>query len=259
MYVVLVGQRLHPRLKAFKWQYYFDQLAFIILSLRFLKQPASDGASQGSHRTQHTPQHIPYDATMRNQSIHASPVSAKFLKPWSSFPADIRDALQNFDLNGQVSLLDPCKGEQYLTGNKPGLTAQFIRNLCAPVTEALLVTSFRGLMLGDIHAVGPSCWEVPDVMLVQLEDPTQPDRGTTTLVTSGEIKAFWIFEQYPIGLSVVVLSEIGTPVGKENCLMEISWLSSLLIGQAIKSELEHGFLSTYKTTIFIPRVADFEF
>lgn len=114
----------------------------------------------------------------------------KFLKPWSSFLADIRDALQILDLNGQVSLLDSCKGEQYLNGNKPGLTAQFIRNLCDLVTEVLVVTSFRGLMLGDIHAVGPSCWEVPDVMLVQLEDPTQPDRGTTTLVTSGEIKTF---------------------------------------------------------------------
>lgn len=63
------------------------------------------------------------------------------------------------DLDGQVSLIESRNGERYLTGNEPGLTTRFVRNLCDPVSEALSVTHLRQVMLATFTPFVRQQWK----------------------------------------------------------------------------------------------------
>lgn len=62
MYAVHVGQSMHPRLRALKWQYCFDPLIFKIISLRFNPETACE------HKFQRF-------CVFMNQAHHLSPYS----------------------------------------------------------------------------------------------------------------------------------------------------------------------------------------
>lgn len=120
------------------------------------------------------------------------------------------------DLNGQVSLIESRNGEHYLTGNEPGLTTRFVRNLCDPVSEALSVTHLRQIMFGDIHSVRKTTMEIPDLVMVEVVNPEQPNRETTVLVLFGEMKTWRTFELelFPVSSPAEDLAELERPVGK---------------------------------------------
>lgn len=160
--------------------------------------------------------HILHDRGTESPSVHSTPVSAAFFAPWTSFYEDVRVALQSMDLNGQVSLIESRNAERYLTGNELGLTTRFVRNLCDPVSEALSVTHLRQVMFGDIHSIRTTTMEIPDLVMVKLVNPEQPNRETTTLVLVGEMKTWWTFEleQFPVSSPAEELGELERPVGK---------------------------------------------
>ena len=176
--------------------------------------------------------HLLHDGGTENPSAHGSPVSATFFAPWPSFYDDIRIALQSMDLNGQVSLIESRIGERYLTGNELGLTTRFARNLCDPVSEALSVTNMRDIMFGDIHSVRKTTMEIPDLVMVKLVNPEQPNRETTILVLVGDMKTYWTLELelYPVTSRVEELTELERPVGKRNGLMK-NKLTRLTVAQ----------------------------
>lgn len=192
--------------------------------------------------------HLLYDGGTESPSIHGSPVSATFFTPWPSFYENVHVALQSMNLDEPVSLIESRNGEHYLTGSEPGLTARFVRNLCDPVSEALSVTHLHDIMFGDIHSVRRTTTEIPDLVMVKLVNPEQPNRATTTLVLVGEMKTWWTLELelFPVSSPVEELAELERPVGQ-------------VIRYMRKFNLKYGFLSTYRSTIFIRRAADYKF
>ena len=162
--------------------------------------------------------HMLHNGGTENPSIHGLPVSAAFFAPWTSFYEDVRVALQSINLSGQVNLIESRKGERYLTGNKLGLTARFVRNLCDPVSEALSVTHLHQFMFGDINSVRPATTDIPDLVILKVVDPEHPDSRTSTLEIVGELKTSWTFEleAFPVTVtsSIEDLGELERPVGK---------------------------------------------
>ena len=74
---------------------------------------------------------IPFESGAFYQSPSPNDrVPSKWLRPWASFTTDIQDTLQTLDLSGKVDPIHPNEGEQnYIVGNKVGLTALFIRHV----------------------------------------------------------------------------------------------------------------------------------
>jgi len=168
--------------------------------------------------------HILYDGGTKSPSIDSSPVSATFFAPWPSFYEDVRVALQSMDLDGQVSLIESRNGERYLTGNEPGLTTRFVRNLCDPVSEALSVTHLRQVMFGDVYSIRKTTMEIPDLVMVKLVNPEQPNRETTILVLVGEMKTWWTLELelFPVSSPAEDLQNSSVQLVRENGPMRTS-------------------------------------
>ena len=80
------------------------------------------------------------------------------------------------------------------------------------------MTHLRQFMFGDIHSVRSATTDIPDLVMVMLVDPEQPDRQTSTLEIVGEMKSSWTFEleEFPVTItsSIEDLGELDRPVGK---------------------------------------------
>lgn len=48
-------------------------------------------------------------------------------------------------------------------------------------------------MFGDIHSVQKTTSEIPDLVMVKLVNPEQPNRAAIVLVLPGEMKTWWTF------------------------------------------------------------------
>lgn len=167
-----------------------------------------------------------FDQGTVSPSIHGEAVSSSFFYPWTSFVADIMQALSTLDLSGQVSLSDSAEGEKYMVGNELGLTGRFAKNVCDPVTKALSVTRLRNLFFGDIQCVRLNPTLIPDVVLLSTENPGLPRRDNTAAIATGEIKTFWTFdlENYRLSAGSEDLTALELPIGEPLTYSILIWL-----------------------------------
>ncbi|CAG8906122.1 unnamed protein product [Penicillium egyptiacum] len=180
-------------------------------------------------------------------SVSDETLCATYMHLWTNFKTQVREAVASLDFTGLVSLTDAVEGDFYFVGSELGLTTRFARHVCEPVSKALSVTNVP-LQFGDLQALRPNPTIVPDVTLAIFRHGTPPSAGTATLIAAGELKTWWTVD--------LEHHTVIDPVDVRNYLEPF-------IGQVVaymrKSKLRYGFLSTYMSTVFVKREADFCF
>ncbi|RAL02462.1 uncharacterized protein BO80DRAFT_403971 [Aspergillus ibericus CBS 121593] len=171
-------------------------------------------------------------------SVSRESISARFLHEWEGFETDVRQACNELDLSQMILATD--ESEEWRTGTELGLTGRFAKHVGDAVMKALSVTDLSDVKFGDYQTITPHDPDnIPDVILLELPD---------TALLVGEIETFWTLslERHPVrrGFSTLVplQSHFGQLVSYMRC-----------------QDLKYGFLSTYKSTVFMRRVAPYRF
>jgi hypothetical protein len=131
--------------------------------------------------------------------------------------------------------------EHYHVGNELGLTGRFNKHVCDPVAKVLSVTEHAHLTFGDFQAaIHAPCSDVPDVVMLSVP--------SLNVITVGELKTFWtvLLENYPVNRGPARIAPMQPHFGQ-------------LVSYMRTNELKYGFLSTYRSTVFVRRTSDFRF
>ncbi|PLN77295.1 hypothetical protein BDW42DRAFT_177037 [Aspergillus taichungensis] len=182
----------------------------------------------------------------QHASISKEWISARFLHEWKSFENDIRSALGQLDLSGSVSYTHPPEPDRFVVANELGLTSRFNHHVCDAVAKALAVTGLHNVRFGDVQAVRPGLTEVPDVVALYSADPTIVSREECKLLSVGELKTWWTVSLETCRVNTTEKRDLEHPIGQ-------------LVSYMRSSSLKYGFLSTYKTSIFVRRTANCRF
>lgn len=198
-------------------------------------------------------------------SVSSERICASYMHLWPNFQAQVLAAFNSLTFTGNVSLTDSPEGEFYFVGSELGLTTRFARHVCDAVGKALSVSNLP-LQFGDIHAIRQHPLVIPDVTLAIFGSEGPSSSTPATLIAAGELKTWWTVDLEEItvrsGLDTRRYLEpyIGTSL--KVCLFESSF-SNNFIGQVVsymrRFHLRYGFLSTYKSTVFVKREDDFRF
>jgi hypothetical protein len=119
-------------------------------------------------------------------------ISVRLFYEWTSFKDEVREIIQNLDLNGLVPYTD-VTSDTYVVGSELGLTGRFDKHICDPVSLACMSAGLP-LQFGDRQAALPPTDVIPDVVLLQ------PGQYRKTILPI-ELKTFWTvrLDAYPIG------------------------------------------------------------
>lgn len=198
-------------------------------------------------------------------SVSDETLCATYMHLWTNFETQVLDAVASLNFTDLVSLTDVVEGDFYFVGSDLGLTTRFARHVCDPVSKALSVTNVP-LQFGDLQALRPNPAIIPDVTLANFGHGTTPSVGTATLIAAGELRTWWTVD--------LEHHTVTDPVDVRNYLEPFFWyaiqcvhmrsdFTDSHIGQVVaymrKSKLRYGFLSTYMSTVFVKREADFCF
>ncbi|PGG96352.1 hypothetical protein AJ79_09625 [Helicocarpus griseus UAMH5409] len=179
-------------------------------------------------------------------SVSPERVSASLMHLWPNFAQQMMAACDSLDLSGQVSLTDSSEGELYAVANELGLTGRIQKNLCDPVAKALSVTDFSFIRFGDIQTVERSSG-LSDIVTLRLRN-ISPTESETSLIAAGELKTFWTLKlgQFPVNSELFYRRNLEPHIGQLISYMRVNYL-------------KYGFLSTYKSTVFVRRTGDYRF
>ncbi|KAJ5948269.1 hypothetical protein N7466_001284 [Penicillium verhagenii] len=177
-----------------------------------------------------------------NPSIHPDRLSLAYMSPWNTFATDAYQVFQEADIAHEVPLNDET--ELYTVGNELGLTGRFVRNVCDPVIKALEpVLGMASIRFADFQAISTPEATIPDVCLGLIA--TRPRPNNVHLV--GEMKTPWtILDEY-------------LHLNRPSTSPRLEPLIGQLVGQMRTCSTRFGFLSTYDSTVFVKREADYSF
>ncbi|KAJ5194400.1 hypothetical protein N7491_001738 [Penicillium cf. griseofulvum] len=166
-------------------------------------------------------------------------ISVRLFHEWTSFKDDVRQIIQNTDLNGLVPCTD-VTGDTYVVGSELGLTGRFDKHVCDAVSLACKSAGIP-LQFGDRQATLPPTDVIPDVVLLQ------PGQYRKTILPI-ELKTFWTvrLDAYQIGAGWSSISPLQCHLGQ-------------LIEKMRDNNTVYGVLSTYTHTVFLKRVEDCRF
>ncbi|KAH1290382.1 hypothetical protein KXX30_006098 [Aspergillus fumigatus] len=136
---------------------------------------------------------------------------------------------------------DSDMNEHYHVGNELGLTGRFNKYVCDPVAKVLSVTEHAHLTFGDFQAaVHTQCSDVPDVVVLSVPK--------LDVIAVGELKPVWtvLLEEYPVNEGPANIVPMQPHFGQ-------------LVSYMRNNRLKYGFLSTYRSTVFVRRTDDFRF
>ncbi|PYI10207.1 hypothetical protein BO78DRAFT_306364 [Aspergillus sclerotiicarbonarius CBS 121057] len=174
-------------------------------------------------------------------SMSGESISLRFFKEWENFRSDVLQACATVDLSQHVPLTDD-QTENHALGSELGLTGRFSKHICDAVSKALSVTHLSSLKFGDYQAFSPprEADSVPDVVMLTLPDATP--------VAVGELKTYWTvnIERNSIARGYMNMVPLQHHLGQ-------------LVHYMRHNKLKFGFLSTYKTTIFVRRTEAYRF
>ncbi|KAJ5675358.1 hypothetical protein N7462_008255 [Penicillium macrosclerotiorum] len=182
------------------------------------------------------------NAGTSNPSISSDRLALTFMSEWHSFTREAFEAFQEAEITHEVPFHDET--ELYTVGNELGVSGRFVRNLCDPVMRALEpLQGMASIRFADFQAISTPEDVVPDVCLGLIAvDPT-PDN--VHLV--GELQTPWTIPDAYLHLN------------RPNTSYHLEPLIGQLVAQMRKCSLCFGFLSTYSSTIFVKRAADYSF
>ena len=93
---------------------------------------------------------------------------------------------------------EPSDGEQnYIVGNKVGLTAQFIHHACEPVARTLSVTPLKRVLFPNAETATPLLFDGPDITLfgdVPKAEPESRKAPRRPVIAVRKVKTFWTFD-----------------------------------------------------------------
>lgn len=193
-----------------------------------------------------------------NVSISGEAILAQFLHEWLDFPQQVSTLCNslNIDANANVSVTDDSDdNEHFLVGSKLGLAGRFYKHVCDAVAKALSVTDLAHLAFGDFQATHTDSG-VPDVVLLTLP--------RMNVLAGGVLKPFWMveLEEYPVSDGPANMSIMQPHFGILNPTETLAHLL-MYLGQLVSymraNRLKYGFLSTYRSTVFVRRTGDFRF
>ncbi|GFF26314.1 hypothetical protein IFM58399_01370 [Aspergillus lentulus] len=186
--------------------------------------------------------HLTQSRGTTNVSISGEDISARFLHEWIGFPSQVLTLCNTLSLDANVSVTDDSDmNEHYHVGNELGLTGRFNKHVCDPVAKVLSVTEHAHLTFGDFQAaVHTQCSDVPDVVVLSAP--------RLNVITVGGLKPFWtvLLEDYPVNRGPARIAPMQPHFGQ-------------LVSYMRTNELKYGFLSTYRSTVFVRRTSDFRF
>ncbi|EAW17525.1 uncharacterized protein NFIA_074450 [Aspergillus fischeri NRRL 181] len=167
--------------------------------------------------------HLKQSRGTTDDSMSGEDISARFLHEWIGFPRQVLTLCNTLSLDANVSVTDDSDmNEHYYVGNELGLTGRFNKHVCDPVAKVLSVTEHAHLTFGDFQAaVHTQFNEGPANMA-----PMQPHFG---IMNPTETRAH-------------LLMYLGQ-----------------LVSYVRTNRLKYGFLSTYRSTVFVRRTGDFRF
>jgi hypothetical protein len=202
--------------------------------------------------------HLNQSRGTTNASISGEDISARFLHEWIGFPRQVLTLCNTLSLDANVSVTDDSDmNEHYHVGNELGLTGRFNKHVCDPVAKVLSVTEHAHLTFGDFQAaVHTQCSDVPDVVVLSVP--------RLNVITVGGLKTFWtvLLEDYPVNRGPARIAPMQPHFGIMNPTETRAHLL-MYLGQLVSymrtNRLKYGFLSTYRSTVFVRRTGDFRF
>ncbi|KUM65205.1 hypothetical protein ACN42_g1852 [Penicillium freii] len=186
--------------------------------------------------------HLRLNFSTANPSIHGDRVSLSYMHEWYSFAQDAFALFQHMPITHDVAVQD--EDELYTVGNETGVSGRFVRNLCDPVMKALQpLPEMSSMRFADIQAIAQANEIVPDISLGLVNDERTPDN----VYLVGELKTPW------------TIPEAFMRLNQPNTSLHLEPLIGQLASQMRVSSLRYGFVSTYKSTVFVKRAADTSF
>ncbi|RHZ51202.1 hypothetical protein CDV55_100908 [Aspergillus turcosus] len=186
--------------------------------------------------------HLNQSRGTTHASISGEDISARFLHEWIGFPRQVLTLCNTLNLDANVSITDDSDtNERYVVGSELGLTGRFSKSICDAVAKVLSVTELAHLTFGDFQAAAHTdSRDVPDVVLLSLP--------RSNVITVGELKTFWtvLLEDYPVNEGAANIAPMQPHFGQ-------------LVSYMRTNRLRYGFLSTYRSTVFVRRTGDFRF
>ncbi|RHZ64418.1 uncharacterized protein CDV56_101264 [Aspergillus thermomutatus] len=177
-----------------------------------------------------------------NVSLSGEDISARFLHEWLDFPQQVLTLCNSLNLDEKVSVTDDSDAnEHFLVGSKLGLAGRFYKHMCDAVAKVLSVTELAHLTFGDFQATARTdSRDVPDIVLLTLP--------RSNVLAVGVLKTFWTveLEKYPVNEGAANIAIMQPHFGQ-------------LVSYMRTNRLKYGFLSTYRTTVFVRRAGDFRF
>ncbi|KAK9642719.1 hypothetical protein HCH54_008155 [Aspergillus fumigatus] len=202
--------------------------------------------------------HLNQSRGTMSPSVSGEAISARFLHEWIGFPRQMLTLCNTLSLDVNVPVTDDSDmNEHYHVGNELGLTGRFNKYVCDPVAKVLSVTEHAHLTFGDFQAaVHTQCSDVPDVVVLSVP--------RLDVIAVGELKPFWtvLLEEYPVNEGPANIVPMQPHFGSMNPTeIRAHWLMYLgqLISYMRNNRLKYGFLSTYRSTVFVRRTGDFRF
>ena len=183
-------------------------------------------------------------------------ISVRLFPEWTSFKNDVRQIIQNIDLNGLVPCTD-VTNDTYVVGNELGLTGRFDKHVCDAVSLACKSAGLP-LQFGDRQAALPPTDVIPDVVLLQ------PGQYRKTILPI-ELKTFWTvrLDAYQIGTDWFSISPLRSHLGNTSECFFRRHTTNRYLGQLVEQMRDnntvYGVLSTYTHTVFLKRVEDCRF
>ncbi|CAG7999700.1 unnamed protein product [Penicillium salamii] len=168
-------------------------------------------------------------------------VGLTFMSEWHTFTTDALKAFREARITHEVPLHDET--EIYSVGNKVGVTARFIQNLCNPVRRALEPSlGTAAIHFADFQAISFPVGILPDICLGLVSIP-----GLKNVHLVIDLKTPWTIDDPDLRLNILDRSHYLEP------------LIGQVVAQMRMCSLRFGVLSTYQYTVFVKRVADTSF
>lgn len=148
-------------------------------------------------------------------------ISVRLFHEWTSFKDDVRQIIQNIDLDGLVPCTD-VTGDTYVVGSELGLTGRFDKYVCDAVSLACKSAGLP-LQFGDRQAALPPTDVIPDVVLLQ------PGQYRKTILPI-ELKTFWTvrLDAYQVGAGWSSISPLQCHLGNTSeCFVEGTRLTDI--------------------------------
>ncbi|KAJ5664674.1 hypothetical protein N7462_011487 [Penicillium macrosclerotiorum] len=180
-------------------------------------------------------------------SVSGERLCASYMHLWPDFLAQVRAACNSLSFTSDISLTDSPEGDFYFVGSGVGLTTRFTRHISDPVAKALSVSNLP-LKFGDIQAIKETPIVIPDITLAIFDTGVPLSSHTATLIAAGELKTWWTVDLEEF----TVRSDLETRTYLEPYIGQV-------VSYMRRFHLRYGFLSTYKSTVFVKREDDFCF